>query len=140
MNLVRRLVAMLKENVLPADTYVVINRTILNDQDRKLLTMLYQPIIGQTAISLYFTLWSYLDRNEIISMEWTHHHIMTSMRIKLSEIVEAREKLEGIGLLKTYVKEDTVNNYVYEMYSPLSASEFFNNPILNTAFYSRILK
>ena len=129
---------MLKENVLPADTFVVINRTILNDQDRKLLTMLYQPIIGQTAISLYFTLWSYLDRNEIISLEWTHHHLMTSMRIKLSEIVEAREKLEGIGLLKSYIKKGNINNFVYELYSPLSAHEFINNPVLDTSLYNNV--
>lgn len=129
---------MLKENVLPADTYMVINRTILNDQDRKLLTMLYQPIIGQTAISLYFTLWSYLDRNEIISMEWTHHHIMTSMRIKLSEIVEAREKLEGIGLIKSYVKKDNINHFVYELFSPLSAYEFITNPVLDTSLYNNV--
>jgi len=129
---------MLKENVLPADTFIVINRTILNDQDRKLLTMLYQPIIGQTAISLYFTLWAYLDRNEIISLEWTHHHLMTSMRIKLSEIVEAREKLEGIGLLKSYVKKGNINHFAYELYSPLSAHEFINNPVLDTSLYNNV--
>lgn len=129
---------MLKENVLPADTFVAINRTILNDQDRKLLTMLYQPIIGQTAISLYFTLWSYLDRNEIISLEWTHHHLMTSMRIKLSEIIEAREKLEGIGLIKAYIKKGNINHFVYELFSPLSAHEFLNNPVLDTSLYNNV--
>lgn len=129
---------MLKENVLPADTFVVINRTILNDQDRKLLTMLYQPIIGQTAISLYFTLWAYLDHNEIVSFEWTHHHLMTSMRIKLSEIIEAREKLEGIGLIKSYVKKGNINNFVYELYSPLTAHEFVNNPVLDTSLYNNV--
>lgn len=131
-------IAMLKENVLPADTFVAINRTILNDQDRKLLTMLYQPIIGQTAISLYFTLWSYLDRNEIISLEWTHHHLMTSMRIKLSEIIEAREKLEGIGLIKAYIKKGNINHFVYELFSPLSAHEFLNNPVLDTSLYNNV--
>lgn len=129
---------MIKENVLPADTFVVVNRTILNDQDRKILTMLYQPIIGQTAISLYFTLWSYLDRNEILSLEWTHHHVMTSMRIKLSEIIEAREKLEGIGLIKSYVKKGNINHFVYELFSPLSAYEFLNNPVLDTSLYNNV--
>ena len=42
--------------ILPADTYVVINKTVLNEQDRKIITMLYQPIIGFAAVSLYFTL------------------------------------------------------------------------------------
>ena len=47
---------MLKKIVLPADTYIVVNKTILNDQDRKLLSMLYQPIIGSVATNLYFSL------------------------------------------------------------------------------------
>ena len=128
----------MKYSLMPADTYIVINRTILNDHDRKLLVMLYQPIVGSVAINLYFTLWSYLDKTEIMSSSWNHHHITNSMGITLKEFITSREKLEGIGLLKSYVKQGTVNNYVYEMYSPLSASEFFNNPILNTVLYTNI--
>ena len=128
----------MKQVLMPADTYIVINRTILNDHDRKLLVMLYQPIVGSTAINLYFTLWSYLDKIEIMSSVWTHHHITNNMGITLSEFISSREKLEGIGLIRTYVKKDTVNNYVYEMYSPLSANEFFSNPILSTVLYTNI--
>ncbi len=128
----------MKHAVLPADTYVVINKTILSDQDRKLLTMLYQPILGNIAISLYFTLWSYLDKSELISKEWTHHHLMTSMRLKLTDIEEAREKLEAVGLIKTYYKKNHVNHFVYVMYSPLSVSEFLKNPILSTSLYNNV--
>lgn len=125
---------------MPADTYIVINKTILNDYDRKLLITLYQPIVGYQAISFYFTLWSYLDKSELLSQEWTHHHLMTNMGISLSEIVEARKKLEAIGLLKTFIKCDHMNTYLYELYSPVSAKEFFNNPILATALYTTIGK
>lgn len=127
-------------DLLPADTYIVINKTILNDHDRKLLITLYQPIIGYQAISFYFTLWSYLDKSELISCEWTHHHLMTNMGIGLSEIVESRKKLEAIGLLKTFFKHDHVNTYLYELYSPISVKEFFANPILSTALYTSIGK
>lgn len=128
----------MKNVLMPADTYIVINRTILNDHDRKLLVMLYQPIVGSVAINLYFTLWSYLDKTEIMSSIWTHHHIINSMGITLSEFISAREKLEGIGLLRSYIKKEEVTNYVYEMYSPLSANEFFLNPILSTVLYTNI--
>lgn len=131
---------MLKKIVLPADTYVVVNKTILNDQDRKLLTMLYQPIIGSVATNLYFSLWANLDRNEIVSMEYNHHYLMANMQLNLDEIIEARERLEGIGLLKVFLREDNINHYLYELYSPVSSYEFFNNPILNTAFYSNVGK
>lgn len=127
-------------NVLPADTFVVVNRTILNEQDRKIISMLYQPIIGSIATSLYYTLWADLDKTELLSSEYTHLHLMTSLRVKLDAIVTARKKLEAIGLLKTFVKQGTSNSYVYEMFSPISASEFFNHPILNIVLYNNIGK
>ena len=96
--------------ILPADTFVVVNRTILSEHDRKIISMLYQPIIGSIAVSLYYTLWADLDKTELLSNEYTHHHLMTSLRIKLDAIVIARKKLEAVGLLKTFVKKDNTNN------------------------------
>ena len=128
-------------SILPADNYIVINKTILNENDNKILTMLYQPIIGITAINLYMTLCHDLDKNEFMSEECSHHHLMTSMRIKLEDIVIAREKLEAIGLLKTYFKSgEDVNSYIYELFSPLSASEVFSHPILNIVLYNNVGK
>lgn len=127
-------------SILPADSYIVINKSLLNDNDRLIITMLYQPIIGSSGISLYFTLWGDLNKTEIMSNEYTHHHLMSVMSLKLDEIVSARKKLEAIGLLKTYFKAGTVNNYVYELYSPLSASEFFSNPILASSLLSSVGK
>ena len=111
-------------NLLPADTYIVVNNTTLKDNDRLLLTMLYQPIIGGVAINLYFTFWVFLDKRELVSSEWTHHHLMSSMRVDLENLKQAREKLEAIGLIKTYIKKGSVNSYVYEIYSPVSPYEF----------------
>ena len=128
-------------NILPADTYTVINKTILTENDRKILTMLYQPIIGSDSINLFFTLWMDLDKNEFMSIEENHHHLMTSMSMPLDKIVTAREKLEAIGLLKTFFKEkEDSNNYVYELFSPISASEFFSHPILNIVLYNAVGK
>lgn len=131
---------MIKKALLPADSYIVVNKTILNDQDRKLLINLYQPIIGSCAINLYFSLWADLDKAEIMSFAWTHHHLLANMAINVSELVEAREKLEAIGLLKTYFKEGHINQYVYLLFSPMNANEYFNNPILNTILYNTLGK
>jgi len=127
-------------NILPADTFMVVNRTILSDHDRKIISMLYQPIIGSIATSLYYTLWSDLDKTELLSAEYTHHHLMTSLRLKMDIIVSARKKLEAVGLLKTYVKKENTNNYVYELFAPISAHEFFNHPVLNIVLYNNIGK
>lgn len=127
-------------NISPADTYVVVNKSIITNEDRTILTMLYQPIIGPLPIMLYFSLWSDLDKTELISTEYTHHHLVTNMQISLKEISEARKKLEAIGLLKTFFKEENINNYIYQLYSPIKASDFFNHPILNVVLYNNLGK
>ena len=127
-------------SVLPADMFIVVNKTTLSDKDRNLIMLLYQPIIGSISVSLYYTLWSYLDKMELISNEYTHHHILRDMQITNSELIEAKEKLEAIGLLKTYKKEGNINNYIYELYSPVSAYDFINNPLLTTALLSSVGK
>ena len=127
-------------SILPADTYTVINKTVITEKDKKLISVLYQPIIGFAATALYFTLIDDLDKQEIISTDLTHHHLMATMQLKLEDIVIAREKLEAVGLLKTYLKKDNINQYVYLIYSPISAHDFFNHPILNIVLYNNIGK
>ncbi len=124
--------------LLPADKYVVINKTILTEIDKKNLINLYEPIIGFGAISLYLTLWSDLDRLELMSKDFTHHHLMSILKCDLDIIKASREALEAVGLIKTYLKVGDINSYVYELYSPLTAQEFFNNPILNIVLYNNI--
>lgn len=125
-------------SLLPADTYIVINKTILTEADRKYLISLYEPIIGSSSVSLYFTLWRDLDRYSFVSVDYTHHHLMTILKSNLEVIKLARKTLEAIGLLKTYFESGSVNHYVYELYSPLSPREFFSNPILNVVLYNNI--
>ena len=123
---------------LPADKYMVINKTILSEIDRKNLVNLYEPIIGSLAVSLYLTLWRDLERFNIVSIEYTHHHLMTILKSNLDDIKKSRIALEGIGLLRTYYEKGEPNNYVYELYSPLNAKEFFANPIFSVVLYNNV--
>ena len=126
--------------VLPADSYIVVNMTIITEVDKQILIDLYQPIIGNKAVSLYLTLFNDLERNAFVTGEFTHHHLLSVMQMPLKDIVFAREKLEGIGLLKTYFKNGSVNNYVYLLYGTLTANEFFNHPIFNMVLYNNVGK
>ena len=131
---------MKRVNVLPADTYTVVNKSIITEKDKRIISLLYQPIIGHTATALYYALIDDLDKSELISADLTHHHIMTNMQLSLENLIIAREKLEAVGLIKTYVKQDNINHFVYLIYSPLCASEFFNHPILNIVLYNNLGK
>ena len=66
-------------SILPADMYIVVNKTVLQENDSKILTMLYQPIIGIGAVNLYLTLCLDLDKNEIIKLEHSIQTIKTAI-------------------------------------------------------------
>jgi len=129
----------MKNSLLPADTYTIINQTILTEIDKKIIISLYEPIIGPIAVSLYLTFWADLDKLELMSKDFTHHHLMTILKSKLIDIENARKSLEAVGLLKSYIKRnDNINEYLYELYSPLSASEFLNHPVLSILLLNNI--
>lgn len=115
---------MKKVTLLPADIYQVVNKSFMSEQDKTVLTMLYMPIIGNLAVSLYTMLYNELSLCNYLSKELTHHHLMTNLSVNLEAIKNARIKLEGVGLLKAYFKPGEINSYVYELYSPLLVMNF----------------
>lgn len=125
----------------PVDRYVARSNGIIYEEDRRILTLLYQPLIGVTAFSMYMTLWSELEKMNLWGEEGTHHGLMGLMQCDLRTIYEERKKLEGIGLLKTFVKEvEDIRYYIYELQPPLSPEQFFNDGVLNVYLYNRIGK
>ncbi len=126
--------------LLPADSYIIINKGLIQEDDKKNLIALYEPIIGPFAVALYLTLLNDLDILEIQSKEFTHHHLMTIMKTDLNTLREAREVLESVGLIKTYYKEGDIASYIYEIYSPLPPKEFLIHPIFSVVLYNNIGK
>lgn len=62
------------KEVLAVDPYVVKSASLLGDIDRQLITLLYQPLIGMSAFSLYMTLWGELEQNRM----WGNLHLIGS--------------------------------------------------------------
>lgn len=123
----------------PVDRYQVSSNGMLHEYDGRVISLLYQPLIGVHCYSLYMTLWNEMEVNRLWSEEWTHYHLMNFLALNLRDIYEARLKLEGIGLLKTYVKninEDRV--FIYELQPPLTPEQFFTDGILNVFLYKQL--
>lgn len=125
---------------LPTDSYKVYNKTILTEIDKNILVDLYQPIIGYKALALYYTLLNDLDKKSFITEDYTHHHLLSSMQVSMSDIKMAREKLEAVGLIETFEKKEEVTKFIYILYAPLSAKDFLNHPILNVVLFNNIGK
>ncbi|MFD2446296.1 replication initiation and membrane attachment family protein [Bacillus sp. CGMCC 1.16607] len=129
------------QELLPIDRYIVSSDGLLHYYDQKILTFLYQPLIGSTAFSLYMTLWGELEENRLWSEPTTHHSLMNFLDVNLKDIYQSRQKLEGIGLLKTFVKVDAdERSFIYELQPPLNPERFFLDGMLNIYLYQKIGK
>ena len=92
------------KRILPADTYKVFNRAFIENHAKDVLVSLYQPIIGVLAVNLYLTLTNDLSNDSIESNYYPHQHLIGLMNVNLDMIVEARKKLEAVGLLKSFYR------------------------------------
>nr|WP_263325478.1 replication initiation and membrane attachment family protein [Neobacillus sp. Marseille-Q6967] len=129
------------QELIPIDRYIVTTNGLLHEYDRKVLTYLYQPLIGANCLSLYMTLWTEVEDNRLWSETSSHHFLMNLLGANLRDIYDARLKLEGIGLLKTYVKtEEEERSFIYELHPPLTPEQFFLDGMLNIYLYRKIGK
>lgn len=121
------------------DSYQVKASGILTGADRKIITMLYQPLMGAECLALYQTLFTEVEENRLWSKAHSHVQLLNMLDISLKALFEARLKLEGLGLLKSYVKtENDTRFYIYEILPPLSPEKFFSDGLLNIYLYSKI--
>ncbi|SFB17157.1 MULTISPECIES: replication initiation and membrane attachment family protein [unclassified Bacillus (in: firmicutes)] len=129
------------QEIIPIDRYTVAANGLLHEYDRKVLTFLYQPLIGAQCLSLYMTLWAEVEENRLWSESSSHHILMNLMDMNLKDIHAARLKLEGIGLLKVFMKvEEEERSFIYELQPPLDPEQFFLDGMLNIFLYKKIGK
>lgn len=120
------------EIVTSEDSYIVNLASILGGADRTVLVMLYQPLCGYGAISLYLNLWAQAEHYKKGSA-FSFDNLMRVMGCSLDEFESFKNKLEGIGLLKTYLNEE-LRVFKYELYAPLTPKDFFTHELLGTLF------
>lgn len=118
------------------DFYEVYLNSIISDFDHDTLTMLYQPIVGSHAISLYLTIYAdYKKKSDIASLE----DLLLEMGIDITILTEAKNKLEGIGLIRTYYKKDKGQSFLkFVLYAPKTPKEFFDDILFKGLLISRI--
>lgn len=116
--------------LLEKDYLEVKTASLLADYDRGLLTNLYQPIIGFTALAVYLNLWSEYENQKITPLS-NHGDLFIRMGLSAGKFVDARKHLEATGLLKTYVnKINDVSFYSYFLYAPKHPRKFFDDALL----------
>ena len=127
---------MRREIINSFDTYEVNRASIITDYDRKVLYRLYQPLVGYGAISLYFTLLAELEADMTTSKTSRPHSVIFDlMGCSNKDFTLFIQALEGVGLVKTYMKNDEHKSFIYCLYAPKSPKEFFDYDL-----YASLLK
>ena len=124
-----------------SDLYTVNASYPLDSIHMRAIQLLYQPLIGSTACSLYLTLYAELDQLSLTKATSLFSRLTKISGLSLTQINEASKKLEAIGLLERY-KKDVDNNRIYHFVikTPLSPSKIFNHVILGPLLLQRLGK
>jgi len=103
------------------ETFQVVHPGILSEDEHRVLSLLYAPMIKRDAYSLYLFLNSLVDAQKKRSMDFPVAFIYDALSLNPESLIEARHQLEAAFLLKTY----DANAYTFELKKPLSAPAFF---------------
>lgn len=121
-------------NILEKDSfYSIKNDFSLSRTDESVLSSLYLPFLKADSFSLYLALY---QNSSLSEPYFLHSDLLSTLEFKASDFLKARERLEAIGLLRTYRKE-TRDNYAgvkvfyrYVLIPPATPKKFFNDIVL----------
>lgn len=117
----------------PQSKFILTNDSQLSDTQRESLDILYQPIVGSLAYTLINVLWRMSQEKNPLK-EHNHVELLTYLNSDIKSILDARTKLEAVGLIKTFVKrKDDNESFVYQLVSPLEATKFFMDDLLSVS-------
>lgn len=98
--------------------------------------MLYMPLIGNDAATLYHTLYAIGTRKQKIR----NHILLATLSKQSMEVMEKqRHILEQFLLVKTYY-DGTKNSYLYQVYLPMEGSAFLRHEVFGRLYFNRMGK
>ncbi len=108
---------------------LIYNSSNLSIEELKSLNLLYGPLMGSLALQIYLT-FSSLEESL-----FTHENIFDILNISEKDFIEARSKLEALGLVETYTDS---SSYYYFLLHPQKANSFIKSGVLGIYLNSKI--
>ncbi len=117
---------------------VVMADEVISTVERQWIELLYQPIIGLEATSLYHFLQNLVGNSEFESNKMTYYDFISRLGLKKEEDFEkARNYLEAVGLIDSYKRDQLV---IFLVKPPLKPTAFFDNVNLANFLQNKIGK
>ncbi|MCF1684899.1 DnaD domain protein [Tetragenococcus halophilus] len=115
------------DEVQPNNIYQVTKSFPLTEEGNNGLVYLYQPIIGQNALALYYGFIG--DKEDQYENEFAHIDMLDALNVGLPDFLQARKRLEGMGLLSVFTKEDPEfgKMFLYRLEEPIHPQDFFRD-------------
>lgn len=109
----------------------------LADLDR--VFSLYLPFLGAKAYALYHFM---VQERQAGTKKWADHYLLLdTLTLSLPDLVHARKALEAVGLLKTFYQEaGGFVGYTYQIQSPMTAKDFFNEDLLSGLLFTLLAR
>ncbi|MBP2058792.1 replication initiation and membrane attachment protein [Lactobacillus colini] len=124
----------------PREPFYVANKVELDDEKERVLTRLYQPLVGILGVGLYITLMSEFDSVPLAGDYKTLYQLQDQTDSSLKDIFDAIHKLEATGLVKTYVGNNPILGEViiFEILPIPAAQEFFKTFLLSSLLLEKV--
>lgn len=114
------------KNISPNDSFQINGGQSLSQEDQRTMHLLYLPIIGREAYSLYMHFNLIRDRSD-----GQNHYlkdVFSILDLGIQDFFKARIHLEGIALMDTFKEND---HYLFEIKRPLGSQAFLEDDILS---------
>lgn len=101
---------------------------------------LYLPVVGKTATNFYVILSNMAENNKNCDLTFNSVNICKLLNVSNEQLSAAKDKLEAIGLLSTFISTNNRNdNILILVVKPaLAYQEFVANPKLKTLLFNQI--
>ncbi len=127
-------------------TYSLYRAFTLSSEDEQILFLLYLPMVKSGAMALYQALYAQSFESDLGGGYHAHDDLLGALGLSDVQFLEARARLEAIGLMESYRKENTETegmskvSYLYRLLPPASPRKFFQDPLLKVNFSSCVGK
>ncbi|TVT29673.1 hypothetical protein FO441_05170 [Salinicoccus cyprini] len=126
------------ERLKPNTEFMVYNPAAFEKSHLNVLNELYLPLIHQDAAMAYIYLQESSAYYEALEIRF-HKEIMDELNMPLSSFSRILEKLEGIGLVRSFVSDEAHDDlFIYELLQPLTPEAFFKDPMLSLYLHNHL--
>lgn len=124
----------------PKQPFYVANQIVMTENEQKVLTKLYQPLVGILGVGLYTTLVNEFDTIPFAGDYKTLYQLQEQTDSDLKNLFTTLHHLEAVGLLKTFVGQNPVlgDVIIFQLLPVPTPQEFFSTFLLSSLLRERM--